>query len=292
MKKIIFLSLIISTFIFIKCSGNSGDYLPPDNEYYAEKSYSQDPAYDTDDEINDNTNKSKQSNSEETFDIKEKIIKTANITIKVDNYDKYINDAKNIIKKFKAKIINENETSYYYEISNTIEIQVNYNLFDSLIQSLIKNKNVLSKEISAQDVTKEYIDVTARLKSKKLVRDKYSELLKKAKNIKEILEIQDKLQEIQEEIEVKQGELAYLNNKTKYSTINLTIKQENNNTEIYQPKFSSKIAKSFKSGWEGLKDILLGIIFLWPFWLILTIIYLLIRYFLKKRKAKKLNKKE
>jgi len=232
---------------------------------------------------------SEQINSDNIPEIKPKIIKTGTITINVDDYSKSIKNVKSIIKKFNGKIISENENSYSYGISNNIQISINNNLFDSLINSLTKDQNVLSKEISAQDVTEEYIDVTSRIKSKKLIRDRYTDLLKQARNINEILKVENNLRVIQEEIEAKQGRLNYLNIKTKYSTINLTISQEDSN--IYEPSFFSKIAKGFESGWNGLKIFFLILIYLWPLWLILGGIYLWLKRFIKKRKIKKLNQK-
>jgi len=284
MKKISLLSITLVLLLFIRCN-NIKNGSP--NMFVEEKTKALDGAssqyYESG--LDENIPADENISSEEIPIEKAKIIKTANITIKVDNYSKSIIEIKNKIKNFKAKIINENENSYYYGISNNLQISVKNILFDSLVSVLTKDKNVLSKEISAQDVTEEFIDVKARIKSKELVRDKYSDLLKQAKSINDILKISEKLRVIQEEIEAKQGRLAYLKNKTNYSTINLTVKQEDSN--IYEPSFSSKIAKGFKSGWDGLKVFFLILIYLWPLWLILTAVFLWIRHYLKKGKLRK-----
>lgn len=49
------------------------------------------------------------------------------------------------------------------------------------------------KNIEVKDVTEEFLDVKARLKTKKELEDRYIDLLKKANNIKEILEIETRL---------------------------------------------------------------------------------------------------
>ncbi len=46
------------------------------------------------------------------------------------------------------------------------------------------------KEISAEDVTEEYVDVEARLKAKRLLEKRYLELLNKATKVSEMLEIE------------------------------------------------------------------------------------------------------
>ncbi len=281
--KIYFLVLLI-IISFISCNQNS-DYIA---NYQAESSLKTAEEYidGSDDEMSAS---SKTEKYKENIPVVEaKIIKTGNVSIKVDNYTEEIKNIKNIISKFNGRIISEKENSYSYGISNDIQISIKNNLFDSLINTITKNQNVLSKEITAQDVTEEYIDVTSRIESKKLIRDRYKDLLKQAKTINEILNVEDKLRVIQEEIEAKQGRLNYLKIKTKYSTINLTVTQEDSN--IYEPDFFSKIAKGFESGWNGLKIFFLILIYLWPLWLILVGIFIWLKYYLKKRKARKLKK--
>lgn len=282
MKLNYFLLMLLLTYTAISCSNNksynqdivSSEINEDEAAVYTKKSYDQ---YDKP--------TSTTSYNENIPVATAKIIKTGNVKIKVDDYLESIKLTKQIINKYNASIISENENSYYYGITNFLQIKVKSNLFDSLLTALTKDNNVLSKEVSAQDVTEEYIDTESRIKSKKQVRDKYSEILSQARTIGDIVIVEDKLRVIQEEIEAKEGRLNYLKKQTNFSTINLTISQEDSN--VYEPSFLSKIGKGFESGWDGLKWFFIIIIYLWPLWLIITGVLIWLKHYLKKRKAKK-----
>jgi hypothetical protein len=78
----------------------------------------------------------------------------------------------------------------------------------------------------------------------------------------------------------------------KYSTITLniyqpeTIRQEliarEKNIDVYEPGLGSKLGESLSSGWHGLQIIILGIVTLWPLWLIGAGIFFLVRRIIKK----------
>jgi len=75
-------------------------------------------------------------------------------------------------------------------------------------------------------VTEEFIDLETRLQNKISYLSKYNELLKKAKSVKDILEIEEKTRLIQEEIESVQGRLKFLNNQVDFSALDLQISKK------------------------------------------------------------------
>lgn len=220
-----------------------------------------------------------------TIPIPDKIIKTANIGIEVKNYKESLGKIKQIVKSNNAYVSNEEERNYSYSISNTIVIRVTNKNFDSLIHLLLNEASKIEyKTISAVDVTEEFVDIEARLKTKKDVEKRYTEILKQARTIHEIMEVEEELRVIREEIEAKEGRLKYLSNQVDYSTINLSINQKFQ-TPIYQDGFFSKIANAFSAGWEGIKLFIIGIFYLWPLWIILGVgLYILLKFLNRKRK--------
>ena len=73
--------------------------------------------------------------------------------------------------------------------------------------------------IDSQDVTEEYIDITARLKTKKELEARYLELLKKANKVEEIVSIEKEIGNLRSDIESIEGRLRYINNAVAYSTL-------------------------------------------------------------------------
>ncbi len=199
-----------------------------------------------------------------------KIIKTANIKFRVRNYKQSQVNIAEIIKKYQAYIASENEQNIYDSLENTMSIRVPANKFDLLIESLLKESDYLDyKNIQAQDVTAEFIDNEARLKAKRQVERRYLAILNRADNVKDILEVESQLGQIREEIEATEGQLKYLNDQVNYSTITLVFYQTLNRLPQAENSFFYRLGEAFIKGWNALLSLFVGLIYLWPFLLII-----------------------
>ena len=161
--------------------------------------------------------------------------------------------------------------------------------FNESLDEIRKTSNRLIVEtISGQDVTEEFVDIETRLKTKKEVEKRYIEFLSRAKNIEEILKIENELRVIREEIEAKEGRLKFLNDRVAYSTINLNIYQNFDYTgaSSKKPGFLNKLAEGISAGWSGILNFMVMLTYLWPVWLIGGGLIFL---WIKRRKAQKSN---
>ncbi len=222
--------------------------------------------------------------SENQIIIQPKIIKEGYLTLKVENYTTqkiYIQD---IIKKFRGYISTENEINTIERIENTFSIRVDAVAFDSLIAEMEKIAiKVDSRSVQSQDVTEEYIDVEARIKTKKIYEQKYFDLLKQANKVSEIIELQNQLKMLREEIESMEGRMRYLNNKIAMSTLNLTIYQS------YDFKYESqgngfwyRDKSSLAAGWDSIQNTFFFAISNWNWWVLFFAIYIFYKWFRKK----------
>ena len=78
-----------------------------------------------------------------------------------------------------------------------------------------------SQGIQVEDITQKYVDIYARLNSKKDVEKRFLILLQKASNVKEILDIEQALRQIREEIDSTESNLKYFQNSIQFSTISI-----------------------------------------------------------------------
>ncbi|HRI22249.1 MAG TPA: DUF4349 domain-containing protein [Panacibacter sp.] len=215
-----------------------------------------------------------------------KIIKTAHVTLELDDYTAYNNAMHAKLKSYGAYMAQEQQSQTDEQITNEIAIKVPVDKFDDLMNSLSGDGiKVLEKNISTEDVTGEVIDTKARMEAKKQVRDRYLELLKQAHTMKDILEVQGEINSIQEDIESAASRVDYLVHASAYSTINLKYFQYLNGTTAYdaEPSFFSELSGAFKDGVSVISNLLLFVISIWP--LIIGGV-ILILYF-KKWKVKK-----
>lgn len=145
-------------------------------------------------------------------------------------------------------------------------------------------KKIDKKSITVQDVTEEFIDSTARLAVKKETEQGYLRLLNQAKTIKDILDIQNELQDIRSDIESIEGRLRYLKNSVNFSTLHISMYQ--------QIKAASETGSVFMPVWNAIKGgvrafaaVCIALLYGWVF-IALGIATMLIILRLRKRRRK------
>ena len=216
-----------------------------------------------------------------------KIIRDGNITLKVKDIAAVRKQVDTLVSALGGYIGNESYNSYDQESRYFLIIRIPTLHFDELIARLEKGTGeIMNKDINARDVTEEFIDLSARLTSKRNYINRYTEFLKKAGTIKEILEIEEYIRKIEEEIESAEGRLRYLNNQVNYSTLNLTLTQEKDYTYKPHPSrnFIERLKESLHKGWKGFVGFILLMIRLWPFWVLATTAWIFYRRIKKKKK--------
>ncbi|MEP6747474.1 MAG: DUF4349 domain-containing protein [Bacteroidota bacterium] len=195
-----------------------------------------------------------------------KIVKTGNLTMEVKSYKTFNDMLHTGIKQLGGYVAQEEQSQSDYRIENTITIKVPVDQFDNAISKLTPfSEKILEKKITAEDVTAEIVDTKSRMIAKEKVRDRYLDLLKQAKNMKEILEVQTEVNDIQENIEAATGRIGYLGHAAAFSTIHISFYQVlNAPINDLPPSYSTRILESFNTGMHWFADLLVVFVSLWP----------------------------
>ncbi|MFP3596727.1 DUF4349 domain-containing protein [Chryseobacterium sp. SIMBA_029] len=220
--------------------------------------------------------------------ISKKIIKNGEISIQVGDVKKAQQQVGDILKKNKAYIQKED-----YQNTDTAEkislvIRAPHQEFDGLINSFSDGiGSVTSKNISTNDVTEEYTDVSIRLANKNIYLEKYRNMLKTAATTKDILEIQENIRELEDEIDTSEGRLRFIDDRVDFSTLHLDLyKEKVRSSATSKIGFGSRFADSLTEGWNTFVGFSLGLIALWPFLLIIPLIIFLWKKWRSRRKNK------
>ncbi|MFN8288101.1 MAG: DUF4349 domain-containing protein [Chitinophagales bacterium] len=215
-----------------------------------------------------------------------KIIKTANLQFQVKDVDKSHEQIAALLKKYNAYFANDNKTMSSYQIDDNLTIRVAPENFDALIAELMKESIYTnSKSITADDVTSQFVDLQARLKTKKEVEQRYLALLKEAHKVSDILEVEQQLGQIREEIEAMEGQFKLLNDQINYSTISVNMYEKLAYTPEPESGFFSDIQEAFVRGWRGLGEFFVGLVRVWPFLLIASVaVFFVVRKIRQRRK--------
>lgn len=217
--------------------------------------------------------------------IAQKRIKESYLRFETQDLEKTYQQVIRYVHQNKGFIQEDNSSTSYNTITRSLIIRMPSDGFQKTIDSISNHVAYFdSKRISSKDVTEEFIDLEARLKAKRTLETRYLELLSKAKNVKEILEIERELTAIREEIESKQGRLKYLESRVSLSTINIDFYKETAETGA-TISYGTKMVNAIKSGFNGISLFFIGVLHIWPFILILGFaIFLFKRWLTKKNK--------
>lgn len=230
-----------------------------------------------------------QSGGPGNIDWDKKIIKTAHVTLELKDYNAYNSGIHARLKGYGAYVAQEQQSETDAQIANEITIKVPVDRFDDLMNTLGGDGiKVLEKNISTEDVTGEVVDTKSRIEAKKQVRTRYLELLKQAKNMEELLQVQNEVNAIQEDIESATGRVNYLVHSSSYSTINLKYYQYLNGltSKDVEPGFFSKLNEAFQNGASVITNLVLFFISIWPLVIAAVIMVVYVRQ-LKLKKAVK-----
>jgi hypothetical protein len=190
-----------------------------------------------------------------------------------------------LVQKYKAYISQEDERTTASRIYQDITVRIPKTHFDSFLSELSGDiKKFDNKSVTVQDVTEEFVDITARLAVKKETEQGYLRLLNQAKTIKDILDIQNELQDIRSDIESIEGRLRYLKNSVNFSTLHISMYQ--------QIEVASETGSLFMPVWDAIKDgvqafaaVCIALLYGWVF-IALGIAAMIIILRLRKRRRK------
>jgi hypothetical protein len=206
---------------------------------------------------------------------KKRIIKDGRIGLKVSDLESAKKSIDTLLQHFDAYYDNENFTNSDYESAYELKVRVPAVNFEAFVMASTAGEGeILYKEINARDVTEEFIDLETRLSNKREYLKRYNELLRQAKTVKDILEIEEKTRQIEEEIESAEGRLKYLSDLVSYSTLDIRLSHANEFKfqPVNRANFFERLKQSLSKGWFGLIDFSLFLLKLWPFWLIVTML--------------------
>jgi hypothetical protein len=200
-----------------------------------------------------------------------KIIKTADLNVEVKSFRTFADRLRQNVKRSGGYIAQEQQTQSLSSIENTVTIKVPVDQFEDLMQQMASDSDrLVDKKISSEDVTTQLVDTRSRLATKKEVRERYLEILRQAKSIKDILAVQDVINGVQEEMDAAAGRIAYLGHSAAFSTINLKFYQvlDASARDNPTPTFWYKLKESINEGWNWMSSLVLGLISIWPLLLI------------------------
>ena len=194
-----------------------------------------------------------------------KIIKTGSMTFEVKDILAVKQNINSLLSKADGYFEHENFHNFSNQASYKLKVRIPLNNYEQFVSGLESGIGKLTaKNLKADDVTEQYIDLQIRRDNALAYVQRYSELLNKAVTIEDVLEIQDEIRKLELEIESKTGRLKYLDDKVKYSTLDINL-TEKTPVALAKINYGGRLVSAFKLGFRGLSEFILVVVQLWPF---------------------------
>jgi hypothetical protein len=157
-----------------------------------------------------------------------KIIRTATLELEVKrgSFEDAWSDAQAIAGSHGGYIVSASRSGAGDSTRlGTITMRVPTAKFDSAVDRIrdIDRTKVEQLDVASQDVTQEYVDTRSRLRHDRAVEGRLLALLAETDGVSEVLAVQSRLDQVQEQIEVEKGRIDYLDKLTSMSTITVSL---------------------------------------------------------------------
>lgn len=263
--------LLCFSFLLVSCNGGAK------KEMAGSGVSSPSPMYDS--KIADETadKAGEENKTKDLENVERKLIVSGDVRFRTGDLKKTHTEVLALVEKYKGYIASQNENNSDYSLEQNIQVKIPSKNFNAFLTELSKDVDQFdSKNINTQDVTEEFIDVEARLKTKKELEIRYQQILTKANSVSDIMEVEAQLNGVRAEIESIEGRLKFLDNQTSYSTLSINFYKLS--TQLHG--FGFRFTEGFKQGWNAFIEFLLAIVSLWPFIFIVlpTFLFLLNRW--------------
>ncbi len=262
-------------------------------EYYAEA-----PDYD-EKGLSDNSSSQFAGNLEN-----QKVIKTGYYYIETLAYEESIQTIRDIVEQFNGYVSNSEESGYginnreWYTRNAYFIVRVPALSYTAFTEALEDAGQIVNGRDSEQDVTSQFIDVEARLKTLKVQEERLLAILVEADDLQYIIELEKALADVRYQIESYESTMRNLEDRIAYSTVEIRLQEVIEETDLTPaPRtFGERITQGFKQSIDNISDFFVDLtVFLLtasPYLVIIAIVVIFVLTAVVKRLRRDGEKKE
>ena len=155
-----------------------------------------------------------------------RIVRTANVDLEVGEGElsKVVNEATDVVVRAKGIYVGSSTAVPAGEpASGQVTFRVPVDAFEPVLRQLKGLGTYRGEESSTDDVTTQYVDLSAQLTAWRAQERVYLRLLDRARSVTDVIAVQNQLQQVQSNIERLQGQLKQLEDQSSFSTIVLRL---------------------------------------------------------------------
>jgi hypothetical protein len=228
-----------------------------------------------------------------------KIIRNADLTIEVTSPTETQSKVVSITEAHGGFVVNseakqrDNGDASNRTLDIKLVVRIPENQFGAVldkVRGLANNRK--EEKVTGQDVTEEFIDLEARIKTQRALETQFLQIMKQAGNIEDALAVQRQIADVRTEIEKLEGRRRFLENRSSLSTIVVNIlapKPIAVNTSGFGRSVRDAVSESVDVGAEIVLFFVRFVIVMIPITLLLLLPGgLLLRYFIRRARRMRL----
>jgi hypothetical protein len=188
------------------------------------------------------------------------IIRTGQASIEVDSLEPSMAELRRIVQRVGGFVADASVQSGRNQLrSATLQLKVPASRFDDLTQALEPLGRLQFVNVAAEDVSEEFVDLTARVANSRRLEDRLVELLRtRTGKLQDVLTVERELARVREEIERMEGRMRFLKTSAQLSTLSVNLFEPA--PIVASHPGQSVLGEAFKTAWRNFVGVLAGAI--------------------------------
>ena len=288
MKKILnYIIILLSVFLLFACSAGKADNYESGNYAYEAQDANIAPAQ--------YSGKSE----EESAIVGDKVIYEGYLSFQTKDMDKSIAFLNDKINEFGAYAVSSDISGSVGYRTYSLRVRVPVEKFNEFIESSKETGNLTSQSITSEDVSETYYDLKTRLENYEAQRTRILEMMDQAETVSDLLAIEQRLSEVQYQIESLTNQINNIDKRVSYSLVTFTVREVTTFARVtFASRFMEAISNTFVDFAGFLGEVVIFLVYALPYILLIALLIFIwkkvkpgrllskIKFFKKKPKEK------
>ncbi len=159
--------------------------------------------------------------------VERKLVRNGSVNLEVDSLKSAREEIESWVSVFGGYVANSNESGNWLSVTARIPSKK----FDEAMSAVGRFGRTLSRSVSTDDVTEQFYDLETRIQTKEVMLERMQNYLSAAKDVKDMIQIETKLNEVTSDLESMRGRMKRLSSQIDFSTITISAQLPVNHTE-------------------------------------------------------------
>jgi Domain of unknown function (DUF4349) len=184
------------------------------------------------------------------------VVRSGQASIEVDSLEAAMAGVRRLVQRVGGFVADASVQSGRNQLrSATLELKVPASRFDDLTEGLGPIGRLQFVNVGAQDVSEEFVDLTARATNARRLEDRLVELLRtRTGKLQDVLTVERELARVREEIERMEGRLRFLKSRAELSTLSVNLFEPA--PIIASHPGEGVLTEAFKTAWRNFVGLL------------------------------------